>query len=228
MLALISIHDVMPHTLDEVQDILSQVSHLPAQNISLLVVPGLDWKQEHLDRLHALENAGFVLAGHGWYHHAREIRGLYHHLHSALLSRDVAEHLSLGGAEIRKLLDACFYWFTDKGFMPPDLYVPPAWAMGNIGKNELRQSPFRFFENTSGLYDSVDERQVNLPLAGFEADNTFRAVSLSFWNRINLTLASATRPLRLSIHPHDRELKLKESLARFLASVTATANYRSI
>ncbi len=53
----------MPNTLGRVQDLLIHMAHLEKPNISLLVVPGLDWRTEQLSVLRNLQNEGYTLAG---------------------------------------------------------------------------------------------------------------------------------------------------------------------
>lgn len=228
MHALVSIHDVMPDTLSRVRNLLEAMSHLPSNAVTLLVVPGLNWQPEQVQELKQLQASGYILAGHGWFHQTRDIKGLYHTLHSALISRQAAEHLSLSAQEIETLISDCHRWFLSHDLSAPDFYVPPAWAMGAISKNALAALPFRYFENTAGLFDSRTGRQINLPLAGFEADNLFRASSLTVWNALNKVSSSHKRPLRLSIHPYDPELRLKNALMRMLNTVTEAVDYRSV
>ena len=228
MHALISIHDVMPDTLAKVEKLAQNLGHLERAHITLLVVPGLHWEPFHIERLHALATQGFTLAGHGWLHTTRGIRGLYHRLHSLFLSRHAAEHLSLGAGDIRQLMLDCHLWFEANGFMTPDLYVPPAWAMGPVGKDLLQEMPFRYFEDTRGIYDSETGKHVVLPLAGYQADTLFRQVGLGLWNGVNAMMATPARPLRIAIHPHDDELKLKNALSRIIARVSVCTDYHSL
>ncbi len=57
-------------------------------------------------------------------------RSAYHRLHAALISRDVAEHLSRPAHELVALVHRCHGWFAAHGLPAPTLYVPPAWALG--------------------------------------------------------------------------------------------------
>ncbi len=134
--ALISIHDVMPETREQVSQILALLPQGP-QAITLLVVPGSNWQTADLDWLHQLQQQGYPLAGHGWLHRCEPPISLYHRLHSLLLSRRVAEHLSLSASGIDALIRNCHQWFLD---------VPPAWAMGSISRAQLAAMPFRLFE----------------------------------------------------------------------------------
>lgn len=228
MQAIVSIHDVMPNTLGRVLMLLEKMQHLENQHITLLIVPGLDWKKEHLATLHRLEEAQYTFAGHGWEHTTRQISGFYHRLHSALISRNAAEHLSLSREEINRLMNNCYQWFRTNSFTLPDMYVPPAWAMGCISNEDLNSSPFRYFENTSGLFDSESGRQLTLPLVGFEADNAIRGLSLSLWNGVNKLLGSGRRPARISVHPYDTELLLNKSLEKTLRNITAAVDYHTL
>lgn len=228
MHALISIHDVMPSTLERVHRLTQELTHLQTSNITMLVVPGHAWSRKQLDVLREFEQQGYILCGHGWHHSSKNIRGVYHRLHSLLISRNVAEHLALDEKEIRQLIDDCYQWFSNNKLAAPDLYVPPAWAMGKISKQHLEKTPFRFFENTAGLYDSSTGQQLNLPLIGFEADNIFRVGVLKLWNSANTLAGSEKKPVRISIHPADRELLLADSLTSSLQSVTNTVHYHSL
>ncbi len=228
MHALISIHDVMPATLDRVCGLTHELAHLQASNITMLVVPGHAWSQKQLEVLREFEKQGYILSGHGWHHSSKNIRGIYHRLHSLLLSRNVAEHLALDEKEIRQIMDDCFQWFGKNNLATPDLYVPPAWAMGKISQHHLERTPFRFFENSAGIYDSSTRKQLNLPLIGFEADTIFRAGVLKLWNATNILAGSEQKPVRISIHPSDKELLLGRALTTCLQSVTNAVHYRSL
>ncbi len=216
---LFSVHDVMPHTLDRVSGILAGLEAAGAGSASLLVVPGTGWTGETLDRLHGFLARGHTLAGHGWYHRCSRIRGLKHRLHSALISRDVAEHLALDAAGIEALIRRCGEWFPRHGLPQPDTYVPPAWAMGAIPAERLYGLGFRYFEALTGVFDAGTGRFRRLPLAGFEADTSLRALTLRALNRLALAMAGPGRPLRLAIHPRDPELLLAGDLERLVAAV---------
>jgi len=218
---LVSVHDVMPHTLDRVAGILAALEAAGADTANLLVVPGAGWTSETLDRLHGLLARGHTLAGHGWQHKCIRIRGLRHRLHSALISRDVAEHLCLDAAGIEALIRRCCEWFPRHGLPQPDTYVPPAWAMGRIERQRLHGLGFRYFETLTGVYDAGTGRFRALPLAGFEADTPFRALALRGLNRAALAVAASGKPLRLAIHPRDPQLLLARDLERLIATAAA-------
>ena len=211
--ALISIHDVMPEALAAVDKLLQELGRIPADRITLLIVPGRSWTQ---------------LAGHGWLHHCSKPRSLYHHLHSWVLSRDVAEHLSLASSQIHALIARCHDWFADQGLDTPTLYVPPAWAMGNINRSLLQALPFGQYETLGGVYHSDSDLFEKLPLTGYEADMPSRAVFLRAFNRYQrLRAAQARLPLRIGIHPRDLQYRLASDLRRDINAVTQALNYRN-
>ncbi|VUD61869.1 hypothetical protein TDB9533_02913 [Thalassocella blandensis] len=222
MQALVSIHDVSPENFERVSKIIDALPDSCRPNLILLVIPGLQWSRKKIEKLQQLQKSGCILAGHGWVHRCDKIEGVYHKLHSCLVSRNVAEHLALTESQIQQLLDDCYQWFVQHHFTPPQYYVPPAWAMGSISRQALRESPFRYFESSWGIYDAQTDKFTYLPLVGFEADTPTRSLVLSCWNKINEWIGSIKKPLRLSIHPHDPELFLKEKLWQSLNKVEST------
>lgn len=231
MRALVSIHDVMPETLDRVADLIQRIPPAARSGLVLLVVPGRNWQPRDIEQLALWQQQGLELAGHGWHHRAERIASLYHRWHARFISRRAAEHLSLSRQALRQLLVANHHWFESHQLAPPELYVPPAWALGALRRQDLAASPFRYFETTSGLYRVIDAASVarrHLPLLGFEADTAGRQCGLRLWNRANRALASERRPLRLALHPYDGELLLARDLSRALAGLTECLDYRAL
>jgi len=216
---LVSIHDVMPATLDKVDAIINTLSKNGIHTVTLLVVPGKPWQASEIDRLREYAKQGFELAGHGWHHQVSEYGGLSHRLHSLFISKNVAEHLALDRAGIARLIERCYGWFKQHDLPPPSLYVPPAWAMGNISRTMLRRLPFRYYEYFSGIYDSKINCFERIPMVGYEADAWFRAPFVALWNRLNFIDAKHQQRLRFSIHPNDFQLLLHNSLTRDLHRV---------
>ena len=223
--ALVSIHDVMPETREQVSRILALLPQSP-QAVTLLVVPGRNWQTADLDWLHQLQQQGYPLAGHGWLHRCGPPISLYHRVHSLLLSRRVAEHLSLSASGIDTLIRNCHQWFLDQGLQPCELYVPPAWAMGAISRAQLADMPFRLFETLTGVFDARAQRMHSLPLAGFEADTPLREWFLRGVNHVNWRRACHTgQPLRLGIHPDDLSLRLGHRVIPMSEAVSASLTY---
>ena len=217
--ALVSIHDVMPSTLARVDRIIDTLAHHNIHTATLLIVPGKPWQASQIDQLRRYSRQGFELAGHGWHHEVDTFGGFGHRLHGLFMSKKVAEHLALDTLGITDLMMRCHAWFGEHDLPAPDLYVPPAWAMGRIANSQLKQLPFRYYEFFSGIYDSEADRFETLPLVGYEADARWRAPFVALWNRLNFNRAKHNRLLRFSIHPDDFELYLRQNLVRDLQRV---------
>ena len=217
MRAEISIHDVMPETLQQVAEQLAMISrHCPGP-VLLLVVPGKAWAEGDLDCLRTWVDAGHELVGHGWSHRADRISGLRHRLHSLLVSRDCAEHLALGPDEIVTLMTRCRQWFIDHDLPAPDRYVPPAWALGPVAVETLRATGFKRVETLSGWLDLSSGVFQRSALIGFEAASAWQVPVLKLSNAFNRILAR-NLPLRIALHPNDHRLPLADDLQRVLAS----------
>lgn len=218
MKLMVSIHDVMPESLDRVVRITEYMDSLHLDPAPLLVSPGCDWSREQLRTLKTLFRKGHEPAGHGWLHHASAWGGLYHRLHGLILSRRQAEHLALDKDSLKRMVADCHAWFSINNLPAPKMYVPPAWAMGDLNRKDLGILPFRWYETLSGIYDSAADRLYPLPLTGFQADTTTRKVFLGVFNRINL-LAGRLKPVavRVAVHPHDFQLRLADQLQGILS-----------
>lgn len=229
MRLLVSIHDVMPSTLAATREIFDRLVDAGLAPVTLLVCPGTGWTPAALAELRALFERGALPAGHGWRHEVRAIRGLKHRLHSLLLSRRAAEHLALDTGEIVELIEANHGWFGDHDLPVPELYVPPAWAMGKVPRATLAGLPFRYYETLSGVLDSASDRFHRLPMAGFEADTALRAAFVGPFNALNAVWARlADRPLRLGIHPQDFDLKLAGQLQVWVERGGVPMTYSSL
>lgn len=225
---LISVHDVMPETLPQVRDLLRRLSSRNLIPVTLLIIPGKAWTQKQVDELRRLEDRGMELAGHGWNHRVMHIKGLHHRLHSALISRDAGEHLSLNQRQIQELITRCFDWFLEQNLGPPDLYVPPAWAMGRVSRAALQELPFRRYETLRGIYDSATQHYRQLPLVGFEASAAWRAPLLRLWNSLNLRAVHPLTPVRIGIHPGDLALPLAKDLLAIFDRALDCRSYREL
>lgn len=216
--AFVTLHDVAPSTLDACRRTLDVLRRRGVAPVTLLVVPGTGWTGHDLDVLRSLaEQDTCRLAGHGWSHRAPEPASTYHRLHGALISRDEAEHLSRSTTELRGLVTRCAHWFDQVGLDTPAFYVPPAWAMGRLSRDDLAELPFRWYETLTGIRDARTGTFRVLPLVGYLADTVPRAWSLRVLNAVNRTAAAVTRrPLRVSIHPPDLGLHLAADLLRLL------------
>ena len=219
--AIWSVHDVSPKAFEDARRIIEMLELAEVRPVCLLVIPDGAWSPEQIDALRAWESAGHLLGLHGWSHSAVAPRTLYHRLHAALFSRDVAEHLGRSAGEIAALIARGERWFADHGLHAPALYVPPAWALGSLPFTAFDGTSFRWIETLTGVYDVRARRHRRLPLIGFEADTPARQIALRISNRANQALAAASgRPLRVAVHPHDLDLLLRADLSRRVGNST--------
>lgn len=229
MRTLVSIHDVMPSTLDSVRKLLDTCLDCGTQRITLLVVPGMSWSVADLDVLRGWERAGHELAAHGWQHRCRQINTWFHRLHSRLISRQVAEHLSLASREAVRLMQRSYDWFVEHDFMAPRLYVPPAWALGPVRSQQLGQLPFATIETLTSVYLTRQAVWRRLPLAGFEADTRWRCCALTCLNYCSTKIARMrAAPLRVALHPFDLQLGLSRHIERTLRASEQALSYSEL
>ena len=226
--ALVSVHDVMPETLPQVERILALLDAEGIAPVTLLVVPGAGWISEGIERLRGYQARGCELAGHGWVHRVERVTGFAHRVHSHVISRNVAEHLALDRIGIQNLIARCHAWFVDRGLGAPALYCPPAWAMGPIPRTTLASLPFTRYELFSGVLSAQTGRMHPVPLTGYEADTTLRTLAIRIWNRLNRRRANRRGWIRIGIHPHDLDLRLAEDLRRDLRRFRSHAGYSEV
>lgn len=217
----------MPSTMGEVSDIIELCNKQGVKSLSLLVVPGLDWTPDQLEQIRHWQRDGHVLAAHGWQHSCVNVRTWQHRVHSTLLSRSVAEHLSLDTEQICQLMDRSGKWFEEKGFGIPELYVPPAWALGRISKDQLRRRPFKMIETLTGVFLPAKRTFIRLPVVGFEADNLGRQVALRLLNLAAISVTFASH-MRVSIHPYDHQLRLHLDLDKTLCKYKEFVSYQNL
>lgn len=229
---LVSIHDVMPETRRMVMHLLKalhkRVPTLQPAQITLLVVPGKNWSDDDLRWLAGLQSQGYPFAGHGWKHTALTKKTLYHHIHSLILSRDAAEHLSQSSKELQTLVQSCSEWFPNHGFDEPLLYVPPAWAPGCLTLENWQALPFKYLETLGGLRNIASGKYYSLPLCGYESDTRMRAFFLRGFNEYNkLQAESRGKPLRIGLHPSDYKYTLSDAIFEDLCRVDRFIAYDS-
>lgn len=212
--AIVSIHDVQPSTLTGVLQVADLLDELGVSPVTLLIVPGVEWDQASLEAVRRLiGRGGYGVAGHGWSHLAPRPASLYHRLHALIISRDQAEHLSRSTDDVAALVTRCHEWFRTVGLPQPQLYVPPAWALGRMPRATLTRLPFRWYEVLRGCVSAADGFLRTMPLAGFEADTRIRELTLRILNPLNARIAAgAGRPLRLAIHPWDLRYRLAKEV----------------
>ena len=224
----ISIHDVHPNNLHKIIEIINLLfEKYNIRKITLLVIPGLNWNNKQIKILKTLqEKKGIELAAHGWYHKSKPINTIYHYIHSKLISADSAEHLSRSKPSIIKLLNDSHLWFINQGLNSPTLYVPPAWALGNIDKEDLSALPFNEFEMINGIF--INNKFIFIPLIGFKTKTYFKFIIVKVLNFINYLSYSFFGLMRIAIHPDDFNLLLKRDIDKYLRKITTNFSFSEL
>ncbi|MBS3779284.1 MAG: polysaccharide deacetylase family protein, partial [Desulfovermiculus sp.] len=224
--AVVSIHDVMPRTLPQVEKVILFLHAHEVRAFTLLIVPGKDWTDSQITLLQKWQDNGAELAGHGWEHRVSDREGAWHSVHARVISRNEAEHLSRTRQEIENTICRCYEWFEQVGLDKPFLYVPPAWAMGGLPRKDLFRLPFDFYETLTGVFDVRNNSHRYMPLTGYMADTAIRILCLKVLNAVNL--AWPVGPYRIAIHPDDLHLPLRPYLSRHLARFDHFMTYRDM
>jgi len=211
-----------PSTLERGRAILQHLASAGVRDVAVLVMPGVEpWDDASLEALQDLSRQGYTLVAHGWTHHAPPPRTAFERVHSAVISKDAAEHFGKDGSEVLELMNRSHAWFGEHGLPSPRFYVPPAWAVGRLPRKRLAETPFDFVETLDGFYDTRRARGQKLPLLCYEAVGPLEAAGLRVTNLLNMTLAKKlSRPVRISVHPRDFELLLAADLERLLEQDT--------
>ena len=212
----ISIHDITPDNLknvEKIKDLLQKKYNI--KKICLLIIPGLNWKSNQINKIKKWQNSNCEIAAHGWIHKTGKKRTLYHIFHSLIISGDCAEHLSINKDCIIQIINKSYNWFFKNNFDIPNLYVAPAWALGNINNQDLIKLPFNTFESTTGI--TKNGKYIFLPLIGFKSNNYFRALLQKFANYLNFQFAKFVGVIRISLHPDDLNLYLSNDIHKYLS-----------
>jgi uncharacterized protein len=221
---IVSVHDVMPSNLSDILEIIITLRSLGVHFITLLIVPGKDWRLADIVLLRKLRDYdGIELAGHGWRHEVDYFSTLRHRAHGLLISRKEAEHMALEQDQIAGLIHRSYSWFFEAGLKPPDLYVPPAWAMGRISRKQLLRLPYRYYETLFGIYDSYHGKFHPMAVCGYMADSVVRLWLLRWVNALNRKFFFL--PLRIAIHPNDLRLRLAGELKAHLKRTVCFSGY---
>lgn len=224
----ISIHDVCPSNLDRIHEIINRLSSKHnITKVTLLIIPGLTWSEEQINILKDWQSINKIeLAAHGWLHQSTSSKNMFHRLHSKLVSNGCAEHLSKSKSEVIEIMTNSFNWFQENGLESPTLYVPPAWALGDVNKKDLESLPFNEVEVISGVF--INSRFNFIPMIGFETKTYFRCFMVKILNGLNYMLYNLFGKIRISIHPDDFDLLLKKDIDKYLSEVTDSFRFSEI
>ncbi|HEY2516879.1 MAG TPA: polysaccharide deacetylase family protein [Polyangiaceae bacterium] len=233
----VSIHDVSPAFVGEVEDALAVCAKVGVKP-ALLVVPNFHggWPlREHpafCARLRDLQAAGHEVYLHGFFHQARLGDGDAHLPQRArgagpqgsLRWRFAQRVASAGEAEfsdlspdeaLERLLDG-ERELTAAG-LRIDGFVPPAWSMPRWVHALLRDRGYRFSEDHLRVYDPAAGRARPSVVLNYASRTPARLYSSVAWCRLAKHAAIAL-PARIALHPADMRVPLlRREIDRLLA-----------
>jgi predicted deacetylase len=224
----VSIHDVSPVWLDEVEAALALCRAFGARP-ALLVVPNLHGRAPVLDdqrfceRLRGLQALGHEIYLHGFFHQSRTAwdegypGGRFAWLFAQrVISRGEAEMSELSPDEGRQRLDEGEGVLRAAG-LRIDGFVPPAWSMPSWLLPLLAARGCRFTEDHLRVYDPTRSRASPSVVLNWASRSPARLASTVAWCRA-ARFARSLVPARIAIHPADmRFLLLRREIASTLA-----------
>ena len=226
----VSLHDVSPAFTDEVNaaiDLCGAFGIRPA----LLVVPNhhraapLDRDEAFVERLRALQDRGFELFLHGYYHRSEPSQraGITGFFRQRVVSAGEAEFAALDEAEGTSRLDRGLE-LLETLRLRVDGFVAPAWSFSPWLLPALKARGIRYTEDHLRIYEpTTDTVQASLVL-NFATRSYNRLASTVFYCRAARPLA-ALLPTRIAIHPGD----MRSAIARHeVASLLGWAAKRAI
>jgi predicted deacetylase len=227
----VSLHDVSPAFVDEIEMALALAAEHGAQP-ALLVVPNFHGEWPLLDhpsfvqRLHDLAARGHEIYLHGLFHKSRP------HISSELasggpfarirwqfaqrgVSNHEAEFSDLTREEAAERLDEGERVLKAAGIAIAG-FVPPAWSMPRWLLPMLAERGYRFCEDHMRVYDPTTGRSHFSLVLNYATRTPMRLVSTLAFCRAALPLARIA-PARIAIHPGDMRYDIvRRELARLL------------
>lgn len=224
----VSIHDVSPVWVDEVEAALELCDAVGARP-ALLVVPNFHGRSPLLDderfceRLRKLQARGHEVYLHGFFHQSRE---RYDRKGSAsratwlfaqrVASGGEAEMRDVSPEEGRRRLDEGERVLRTAG-LRVDGYVPPAWSMARWLLPNLAARGYCFTEDHLRVYDPAGKRARASVVLNWASRSPARRVSTVAWCRA-AKYARAIVPARIAIHPADMRFQsLRREIVKMLA-----------
>ena len=235
----VSIHDVSPAFVPEIEQALAACARFGAKP-ALLVVPDFHGRWPLLDypdfcaRLRVLQSAGHEVYLHGFFHKAR-IGDSAHDAHlpektggtgrpggvrwafaQRVVSGGQAEFCDLSREEAVDRLERGERTLRDAG-LRVDGFVPPAWSMARWLPELLAGRGYRFCEDHARVYDPAAGRARFSVVLNYASRTPARLYSSVAWCRV-AKHAGGLLPARIAIHPADMGLPLlRREIDRLLA-----------
>ena len=227
--AVVSIHDVSPHTRPACERILAEIAALGLDATSLLVIP------DHHHRGYFLKDAAFCTwlgeatrSGHeavihGYFHERarRERETAVAKMTTRFYTADEGEFYDLDRESARTLVSRAREEFRGIG-LDPRGFIAPAWLLGAEAEAALRDLEIEYTTRLGSVLDlrsGITHRSQSLV---WSVRSAWRRVVSRMWNALLFRRLAANPLMRISIHPVDIEhaaiwRQIRTLIARALA-----------
>lgn len=203
----VSIHDVSPRWAREVETALGWCADIGVKP-GLLVVPDMHHRfpltgdRSYCERLVALAGAGHEIFLHGYFHLAREGRGVGHFVAQKVASAGEAEFASYDRDEGERWLDAGLAMLREVG-LPVHGFIPPAWTRRAWLMGALRDRGIDFVEDQLYAYRPVTGDSRFCPALNYASRTRGRRITSAAYARLGRGWRALGAPVRVAIHPAD-------------------------
>jgi predicted deacetylase len=230
-IAVVSIHDVAPATLDESEYLLGLVEQWGARS-SLLVVPG-PWRvpvvaddPEFVDWLHRAAARGHEVVAHGWEHRHVDDPGARPHvgrrLAERILTRGCAEFSGLGRDEAVRRGRRSLATLEGLGFSPTG-FVAPGWALSAASTDALRSIGVDYTTTRTAVIDFVEPKSIAVPAVCHRPGSALSKLAARMVVAIVEMRCRDRRSIRLALHPDDvHDDRLDRATRRALDALAAS------
>lgn len=209
--AVVSIHDVAPATLDESKHLLGLVEQIGARS-SLLVVPGpwrdpvLDDDPEFVAWLHDAEARGHEVVAHGWEHRGVDDPATQRHvgkrLAERILTRGCAEFSALGRDEAIRRGRRSLATLEAFGFSPTG-FVAPGWSLSAAATDALCSIGVGYTTTRTAVVDFVEPKSIAIPAVCHRPGSAVSMFAARMVVAVVEMRCRDRRSIRLALHPDD-------------------------
>jgi len=238
---LLSIHDVTPHTVAEVETLHAHLcEHAQVHAMALLVVPH-HWNSTPIAHdvrfktwLRARHDAGDEIILHGWSHRDEvSARSWHARLRGRAMTAGEGEFLALDTVDaLRRLRDGRALLEDIIGSSVPG-FVAPAWLYGPGAHAALAQAGFDFAEDHFRVWaPQTGNVLARSPVITWASRSPSRMISSLAFAATARTLLARVPTVRIGVHPGDTgQLRIMDSIrrtARRLRTSHRPSRYASI
>lgn len=205
---LVSVHDVCPGNLANIEALLAHFQGLPLRYTFLAVLRWHReiplWKNSHcLSFLRQRQEQGDEVAMHGFYHVDDEmpLRFGKDWLLRRLYTDGEGEFLPLGVRKAKARLHWGKEMLESLGFSVSG-FVPPAWLLGEGGKEALLSSGFSYTSFFSGI-QILPKGWIQSSAITWSARSSLRVKTSLLFNKTRFFCLETPPLIRVALHPRD-------------------------